>query len=437
MFPRMFLVKQEIRHTVIRDAGAAAGQEMQKRDGHGAVRRGDRVAIAVGSRGIHQIDRIVAAVVRHFKNLGAEPFVFPAMGCHGGGTGEGQRATLEHLGIAEESIGCAVLSEIEPKQIAITGDGVPVYLDAMANEADHLMVINRIKPHSDFFGTIGSGLVKMLVIGCGKMKGADTIHEAAVTYGLEHMLRSTATEVLSSKPVLGGLGVVEGPTGLIEQLTWVPVEEMLEKEPELFKKACELAPRIPLPHANLLVIDWMGKNISGCGIDPFVIGRQESLNVHESYTNFATDRIYVRDLTDESLGNADGIGMADATSARLVSKLDYDAIRIGVLTSRALPLGRIPIPFPNDREALDALLSTTTAPRKEASLIRIRNTTELEFVEISENLLPSYERSDSGGIVRGPYELAFDDRADLLPMAVSSPQRNPGSPTIMTGDKNL
>lgn len=423
MMPEMFLVRQRIDHPVISDAGAAVTRKMLKCESEHTVKPGDRVAIASGSRGIHDIDKIVSAVVAHFNKLGAKPFVFPAMGCHGGGTSEGQKATLEHLGVSEKAIGCPVLSEIEPKQIGAAADGVPVFLDVNAYEADHLMVINRIKPHSDFYGTIGSGLLKMLVIGCGKMKGADTIHEAAITRGLEYMLRSAAAEMLKKAPVLGGLGVIEGPTGLIEDITWVPAGEMPDREPQLFTKACRLAPAIPLKRGNLLVVDWMGKNISGCGIDPFVIGRQEYLNVLDSYTDFRADRIYVRDLTEPSLGNADGIGMADATSQKLVSKLNYDAIRIGVLTSRTLPLGRIPIAFPNDREAVDALLDTTSVARKNAAVIRIKNTTDLEYLEISENLLAEWERMDIGPIVAGPYTWAFDADDALPPLSAKVNER--------------
>lgn len=418
MMPKVFVVRQAIRHSVVSDAAGPAwtGSEMRKCEAEGAVKPGDRVAIACGSRGIRDIGRIVKVVVDCFKRIGARPFVFPAMGCHGGGTSDGQKATLAHLGIREEKIGCAVLSEIEPNRIGATSDGVSVYFDANACEADHLMVINRVKPHSDFFGTIGSGLLKMLAIGCGKMKGADATHEAAITHGLEYMLRSVSAEVLKRAPVLGGLGVVEGPAGLVADVQWVPAGQMPEREPELFATACRLAPAIPFRRCNLLAVEWMGKNISGCGMDPFVIGRQEYLNVRESYTEFKADRIYVGDLTDHSLGNADGIGMADATSQRLVARLDYDAIRLGVLTSRTLPLGRIPVFFRNDREALDALLGTTTVARKDASLVRIRNTTELEYMQISENLLGEWEELALGDVVSGPDELLFDDGGNLLPI---------------------
>ena len=233
------------------------------------------------------------------------------------------------------------------------------------------------------------------------------------------------------------LGVIEGPTGRTAEMTWVPATQMLEKEPELFAEACNLAPAIPLPRANLLVVDWTGKNISGCGMDPFVIGRQEYLNVQDSYTDFRADRVYAGDLTAESLGNADGIGMADATSERLVSKLDYDAIRVGVLTSRTLPLGRVPIAFPNDRAALDALLGTTSVPRKEATVIRVKNTTELEFLEISENLLATWERLGRGTIVKGPYEPAFDARGNLMPAPVPPRHGGDGDNPAMPGGKHL
>ncbi len=416
MLPRIFRIEQRLDHSIVRNPAQVAAEEMLRCEGARKVKPGDRVAIACGSRGINSVHLIAKAVVDHFKRVGATPFVFPAMGCHGGGSSEGQKATLEHLGLTEKYLDCPVLSEIEPRQIATTADGAPVYMDVHAYKADHLMVLNRIKPHSDFFGTIGSGLVKMLVIGCGKMKGADATHEAAITHGLEYMLRSIAAEVLKRMPVLGGLGVIEGPTGLIARITWVPAADLLQTEPERFAESCRLAPAIPFPRANLLAIDWMGKNVSGCGIDPFVIGRQEYLNVHASYTDFSADRIYVGDMTEESLGNADGVGMADATSRRLVSKLDYDAIRIGVMTSRTLALGRVPIFFENDREGLDALFGTTTVPRRDATFVRVHNTTDLKVMEISENLLGQWEAMDKGRVLAGPYDLRFDDRGNLLPI---------------------
>lgn len=408
MIPEVYLARQALHHQIVEDQALATREVLARANATAAVKPGDSVAIAAGSRGIHGIDRIIPALVAHLKEAGAKPFVFPAMGCHGGGSSAGQKATLEHLGITAEHIDCPVLSEIEPVRIGETDDGIPVYCDVYAAKADHLIVVNRIKPHSDFFGTIGSGVVKMLVIGCGKMSGADTTHEAALTRGLEHMLRTTAAEVLNRMPVLGGLAILEGPTGRTAEISWSPASEMLAREPALFKRACVLAPAIPFDYADVLAVDWMGKNISGCGIDPFVVGRQEYLDVHDSYTNFRAGRVYVGDLTEESIGNADGIGMADATSQRLVSKLDYDAIRIGVMTSRTLPLGRIPIAFPSDRDAIAALLGTTRTPREHASLIHIRNTTDLEFIEISGNLVEQWEASGRGKIVAGPYELPFD-----------------------------
>jgi len=417
MIPKAFLVRQQITHPVISDAAECAAREIVKCDNRTRIKPGDRVAIAAGSRGIHDIAKIARSVVDHFKELGAKPFLFPAMGCHGGGNAAGQKATLEHLGMTEKHLGCPIRSEIDPREIATTIDGTPVYMDVNALAADHLMVMNRIKPHSDFFGVIGSGLVKMLVIGCGKMKGADTTHEAAITHGLEHMLLALAEKVIERMPVLGGLGVIEGPTAQIVRLSWVQGDKLIAGEAERFSEACRLAPAIPISSTNLLVIDWMGKNISGCGIDPFVIGRQEYLNVHASYTDFRADRIYVGNLTEESLGNADGIGMADATSQRLVQKLDYDAIRIGVMTSRTLPLGRIPIAFASDRDAINALLGTTSVSRKDASFIRIKNTTDLEYLEISENLLGEWQKLDLGSPVAGPYDLAFDDDGVLLPLS--------------------
>jgi len=414
MLPRMCLVERRVEVKTQGDIAGLSGAEAEKCLAGARLKPGDRVAIAVGSRGICSIADMVAGVVERFRRAGADPFVFPAMGCHGGGTSEGQRATLEHLGVVPGKIGCPVISDIEPVGIGDTTEGVPVYLDGNAYRADHLVVVNRVKPHSDFFGTIGSGLLKMLAIGCGKMRGAAATHEAAIEYGLEHMLRSVSSVVLQKTPVLGGLAVIEGPTGQTHRISWVPAETMQAAEPSMFAEACDLAPAIPLPSANLLVVDWMGKNISGCGMDPFVIGRQDYLNVHESYTDFRADRVYVRDLTDESLGNADGIGMADATSQRLVSKLDYDAIRIGVLTSRTLPLGRIPIAFPNDRAALEALLHTTNVPARDATVMRIRNTTDLHRFWISENLLPQWNACDAGRALTEPSPMRFDRRGNLL-----------------------
>lgn len=209
---------------------------------------------------------------------------------------------------------------------------------------------------------------------------------------------------------------------MIAGIQAVPAEEMTDTEPSLFKRACSLAPAMPVSKANLLLIDEMGKNISGCGMDPFVIGRQEYLNVHDSYTDFRADRVYVSDLTEQSLGNADGVGMADATSDRLVAKLDYDAIRIGVLTSRTLPLGRIPIAFGSDRAAVHALLGTTSTSREEATVLRAQNTTELEYVQVSENLLPELEKMDGVEVTGGPIEMQFDEDGWLLPLAELLPE---------------
>lgn len=415
MIPKVYLARQWVEHAVIADAGAAAAALLEQSD-FGAVRPGQTVAIGAGSRGIQQIAAIQRALVAHLKRLGAEPFLFPAMGCHGGGTGPGQRATLEHLGITEEAVGCPILSEIEPLQLGATPEGVPVYWDRHAARADWIVVVNRIKPHSDFYGSFGSGLTKMLAIGIGKRLGADTTHGWAIEVGLEQALRGVAATVLQQAPILGGLGVIEGPTGAIAGLHWLRADEFLSREPELFREACRLAPRIPVPRAGVLAVDWTGKNISGCGMDPFVIGRHEYLGVDRSYCDFRADRVYAANLTPESLGNADGIGMADACSKRLFDALDYDAIRLGVLTSRTLPLGRIPIFFESDREAIDTLLGTCAVPREQASLIHIRDTTHLQLLELSENLLGAWEAAGAGEIVAGPRELRFDRAGRLVPL---------------------
>lgn len=419
MIPKVYRARQRIEHPVIADAGAAVAALLEQHD-FGAVRPGQTVAIGAGSRGIQRIGAIHRALVAHVRRLGASPFLFPAMGCHGGGTGPGQRATLEHLGITEATVGCPIHSDIEPLALGATPEGVPVYWDRHAAAADWIVVVNRIKPHSDFYGGFGSGLTKMLAIGIGKLAGADTTHAWAIEVGLEHALRGVAATVLEQAPILGGLGVIEGPTGAIAGLHWLPAADFLTREPELFREACRLAPRIPVPRAGVLAVDFTGKNISGCGMDPFVIGRHEYLGVARSYCDFRADRVYAANLTPESTGNADGIGMADACSRRLVEGLDYEAIRLGVLTSRTLPLGRIPIFFETDREAVDALLGTCAVPRDRASLIHIRDTTHLQVLELTENLTEAWSASGAGEIVSGPRDLRFGADGQLVPLEASA-----------------
>jgi hypothetical protein len=410
--PRMARVKQQFSGPMLQDIPAAVRQTL----GVLAlpIKPGQTVALAVGSRGIVNIDVIARAAVDHVKALGARPFIFPAMGSHGGGTADGQRSVLEHYGITEATMGCPVRATMDVVQIG-EALGLPVWLDRHAHEADWIGVINRVKPHTDFIGEVESGLFKMLTIGIGKHRGAVQAHRAAVRHRYEPMVVAFGREVLRKARIAFGLGVVENgydETALVQGFLPGDIEA---GERELLRKAKAWMARLPFERFDLLVVDEMGKDISGAGMDSNVIGRHGTF-FEPPYTTPKITFIVVCDLTAHTYGNAIGLGSADFTTRRLADKVDWEATYVNGLTACSPAGCKMPAVLDSAQEAIAVALSCLGLERVEdARVVRIKNTLKITEVDVSESLLDEVARRDDLTRVGDPTPLAFDPAGYLLP----------------------
>jgi hypothetical protein len=356
--------------------------------------------VAVGSRGIANLQAIVAGVLENLKVASAQPFIVPAMGSHGGATPEGQKELLAEYGITEAALGVPIRAGMEARCLGRTGDGVDVFFSEEALKADGVVVVNRVKPHTDFLSdTLGSGLMKMLVVGLGKRVGAANYHTSASRFGYEHVIRTSARVTLRTAPILFGVGIVENQFHDTARLAVVLPEDMERREGELFVEARRLMPRLPFDDIDLLIVDRVGKNVSGSGMDPNIIGRSlhgYSALLGERSGNPSIRRIVVRDLTPESHGNATGVGLADFTTTRLVRQMDARVTYLNSLTALSLQSAKIPIYFETDREVVAAALeSLAMRDTTQAKVVRIQDTLSLERLAVSESYAESVrERSD-------------------------------------------
>ena len=385
-FPRMMRVKQIFAETapVDIDSAVASGMDAVRED----LRPGMRVAVAVGSRGITNLSKIVGAVIGQLKDAGTKPFIVPAMGSHGGATPEGQTELLGEYGVTEAAMGVPIRAAMEVDHIGQTPEGYDGWFAREALLADAIVPINRVKLHTDFGPPLGSGLLKMLVVGLGKQVGAETFHRAASRYGYESMLRSISRLIREKAPVLFGVAILENSSHQTSDIAVVRAADMEPREEELIIEAKRLMPLLPFEDIDILVIDRIGKNISGAGMDPNVSGRRGhgySSHLRER-EGISPDirRVFVRGLTPQSHGNAVGIGMADATTKRLVDSIDHHVTDINVQTSNIFQASKVPMHFETDHEALSLLLhSLVISDTKEAKVVRIANTLELNEVEVS------------------------------------------------------
>lgn len=412
-FPKVFRVRQRFHSTRVEDIPAGVAREFARLDLSHRLKPGDSVAITSGSRGVANIAAITRSLAEELKKRGARPFIVPAMGSHGGGTAAGQRGVLERYGIAEAAMGVPIRATMETLPIGETPEGIPVVLDRNALEADHIAVVNRIKPHTDFDAEIESGLTKMLAIGLGKHQGAIRYHRANKRYGYYRVLTGVAEVVRRRCSILLGLGIVENgydQTGVIEAMTST---ELFEVEKRLLKVAKSWLARIPFDRGDLLLVDEMGKNVSGTGMDTNVIGRRASAGQpFAGAPRFS--RIMVRDLTPESYGNAIGVGMADVVTRRLVDKIDTRPTYVNALTSTNLESVRIPVTLDSDREALETAISTSGASSGEdCRMVWIRNTLKLDRFVASEALLDEVESNRDLQVLERLGELDFDAQGNL------------------------
>ena len=407
ILPRMIRIRQKLDDERLGNPRETAKSETARLLAGAPIRSGQTVAVTGSSRGIANIAEIVAGAIAALKDAGLQPFVFPAMGSHGGGTAERQANVLHHYGVTEEGVGAPVRSSTDTVTLAETPEGIPVLFDRIAASADHVFVVNRIKPHSHFIGPCESGLAKILLIGAGKPEGARLYHRAFMRIGFPQTFQSALPLLLQHISVLGGLGIIENGLDQTARIVGLPANEFLTHEPALLEDAKRRMGRLPFSDIDVLIVDRMGKDISGVGMDTNVIGRDRP-GPHIQV-------IFVRDLTPASEGNASGIGLADVTVRRLIDKMDPKATFLNCATALHLHLARVPYAFATDREALEAALRSTIAPSPaEARVVWIRDTLSLAELEISEALLGEVQANERLSVCGEPHAIRFGPACALV-----------------------
>ena len=412
--PKMAVVRQHFPRPVIDDIAAHIDSHFSDSAIRSTICGKKHIAIAVGSRGIANLPAIVQRIIFNLRQLRASPFIIPAMGSHGGATAEGQKKILASIGITEQDMDAPIRSSMETLHIGTTGSGLPVYLDKHAGSADGIIVINKIKPHVGFRGDYECGLIKMIAVGAGKQKGAEACHAAGFGQ-MANNIRDAAEVVIARKNILLGVGILENAYNEICQLAVLPPDDILRKEPELLKEARRLAPGIPFATLDVLIIDEIGKNIAGTGMDTNVVGRY-----HTPYAWGGPDitKIIVLDLTAQSHGNANGIGIADFTTRNVYQKFSFEQTYPNSLTSTVQNSIKIPMVLENDRQAIAAAIRTCNRKDPEnARMLRIKNTKELEYFSASESLEEEIMEKEGLTITTPFQEISFNENGEILPAA--------------------
>jgi hypothetical protein len=381
-------VRQRFEGPRVEDVPAAVRETLESLDLDARVQRGETVAITAGSRGIANLTIVLSEIVRHLRSLGAEPFIVPAMASHGGGTAEGQLRILSSYGITEEGCGCPIRGSMEVVRVCDSKLGFPVFFDRNAFEADHVVLCNRVKPHTLYSGLIESGLLKMLMIGLGKRDGAALYHRAILEHGYSAVLEDAGKELLARCGVLAGVALIERGDDQTARIEALPPERFFSDEPRLLEMARRWMPQLPFSDVDLLLIDEIGKNLSGSGLDTNVVGRKSSLHRAASNEPIRVRFIAVRSLTRETLGNAVGIGAAEFCRSRVLREMDSAVTRLNALTAGDLTAAMLPLDYETDAEILDAALPMIgLRPPSEARILWIRNTLQLAEAECSSALL--------------------------------------------------
>ena len=414
-YPNMLRIRQHFERPRLENVPATVRSALQQLELGRKIKPGHTVALTAGSRGIAAIPTILKSVAAYLKELGARPFLVPTMGSHGGGTAEGQRQVLESYGITEEFVGVPMKASMEVVPLGTTSEGFPVVLDKHASEADHIGVVARVKPHTGYHGPIESGLMKMMMIGLGKHVGALTYHRILLERPFDQVVRSVGRTLMAKAPISFGLGIVENgydETALIEGIAPQAFES---REEYLLTKAKDWLGRLPYREADLLIVDELGKDISGAGMDTNVIGRKRAFRTAPAPEGQPLMRlIYVRGLSEHTHGNAAGIGNADFTNTRLVNAMNYRATVINCLTAGYPEGANLPVHFETDREVLDAALAIIgTRSPEQARVMHIRNTLQLEEMEISEACLSEPEPRTRFDKITPARPLSFDGKGNL------------------------
>jgi hypothetical protein len=411
----MVRVRQQFERPKVADVAVGVRQALEKLDLGRTIRPGQTVALTAGSRGIANIPVVLQATVRFLRDLGAKPYLVPAMGSHGGGTAEGQLHVLEGYGITEAFVGAPIRASMEVISLGNSADGYPVVLDKHASQADHIGVVCRVKPHTGYHGPVESGLLKMMMIGLGKHAGALEYHRILLEEPFDRVVRSVARTVCSKAPIAFGLALVENAYDETARIEGVLPPEFEKKEEELLVLAKRWLARLPYQVADLLIVDEIGKDISGSGMDTNVVGRKRAFRNSPASENQPNMRhIFVRGISAKTHGNACGVGFADFTTNRLLKAMDYRATVINCLTAGYPEGANVPVHFETDREVIDAALPIIGRRKPEdARVMRIKNTLLLEEIEISEPCLAQGKPTNPLTPLTTAKPFEFDQKGNL------------------------
>jgi hypothetical protein len=446
--PRFVLAEQHFPNRAISNIPEHIRKELGSADFVKRVPKGARIAIGVGSRGISNIATIVRSVVEFWKEQGAQPFLFPAMGSHGAATAEGQADVLAHYGIHEATMGAPVISSLDVIPLGKTPEGMETFIDKHAYESDGIFLIGRVKWHTDFSGALESGLFKMMAIGLGKFAGARQYHTFAYRLGLERVIRSAGSKIFDTGKILGGLAIQEGAhhetAGLVAVSGAQGRDAMMAREEELLREVKSSMAKLPAPEIDILIVDEIGKNISGAGMDTKVVNRSVACEYNPFPDTPIVRRIYLRSLSELTYHSAVGLGMADVIHDRLLNDIDWKPTYINSLTASTPAAIRTPIHFRSDLEALTNIAPTVgKIDLSEVTYCRIRNTLELVHFAVSENLVPTLYGNVK--VLSDPFDAPLDAAGDLkdfhMPNELSSEnedfeeagQSNSPSPEIVRG----
>ena len=406
-FPNLLRVRQVLEAPRLDDIVTSAAELLAASGLEDRVAEGDRVAIGVGSRGIRDLVPLLATLAGAVRRAGGEPYLVPCMGSHGGATADGQAAVLAELGVTEGSVGAPVVATMDAVEVARSRFGAPVWASPDFLSADAVILVNRIKPHTDFSGPIESGIAKMLVIGAGKHRGAVEAHRLFVRHGFSAVIEEYAKVLLERLPVLFSLAIIENQLDETAEVHLLGRDEVLAREPALLDRARELMPALRLSRLDCLVVDEMGKDVSGSGMDTNVIGRKP-LESGAAESPEIT-RIFVRDLTPASEGNAIGVGLADFVTTRLIAAVDPEATRINAVTAMAPDIARLPLAFDQDADALAAAYATSGATSAaEFRMAWIRNTLDVGELLVSEALADEVAADPVLEVLEGPFPFPMD-----------------------------
>ncbi|HEY4087034.1 MAG TPA: hypothetical protein VGM43_13895 [Bryobacteraceae bacterium] len=409
-------VRQNFPRRALADVAGAVRRELDASGIAAGLSPGARVAIGAGSRGVSNISAVVGTVVEFFRTNGFRPFIFPAMGSHGGGTAEGQAATLAHYGIDEATMGCPIVSSLDVLSLGESNLGVETFVSRDAWNADAIFLINRIKWHTSFAGPLESGLTKMAAIGLGKLEGAKTSHSHARSLGMDRVIRSSGELIFGTGKVLGGLAILEDATHETAEVAVLPAAQLIEREEKLLSLVKSWMPRIPIPAVDILIVDEIGKNISGTGMDLKVVNR----GVHGEYNPWPNtprvERIFIRSLSPHSGGNAVGVGLADVVHDDVLPRVNLQVSGLNARTSGSLATVRIPLHFPSDRECIDLLMATVGKLNPaDVTIAWIHNSLELGALALSENLRREIDANPDLEIAGPAFPIEFDEAGNLRP----------------------